>query len=339
MKHYGKSPVRISLCNGGDTDYYIKSMKWGNLINATLDTQNYICEVENKNHKNQINYTYINRFHNKNILYKIESLDQKNMYLNLLTTTIKEICPKFKGSIKIITNVPEKSGLGGSSSLVVSLIKALTKMQNEKITPEDIAKKAYKIERIILGIKGGYQDQWAAAFGGGVNYLEFKKDEVFIEPLWLHEKLMKQIEDNLLLFYLEPRTGNSSNTHEKLAKSFKKNKGENLKIMMERRDNVLKTRNALLKGDFLTFSSLLNEEQRKKDILNSNATTSKSRVLYNTAISAGALAGKISGAGEGGCAFFICKPEFQSKVIRNMESLGAKYIPIKLERLNKMGEI
>lgn len=338
MKFISNAPVRISLCNGGDTDYYIESMGWGNLINTSLLTHGYSCVVEPKN-QNYINYTYINRFHNKKSEYKINSAEQNNENISLLTETIKEIQPNFKGDIQITTNVPEKSGLGGSSSLVVSILKSLTKSQNKKLTPEEIAKLAYKIERINLGVKGGYQDQWAAAFGGGVNYLEFRKNNIFLEPLWLHEELMHLLETNLILFYLEPRMGDSGQTHAQLEKSFKTKHKESLEIMINRRKNVLKTRETLLKADLKTFANLLNEEQKNKELLNPSTTTSKSKILYDAAIEKGATAGKISGAGQGGCAFFIAEPKYQENIIKKLHELGAIHLPMKLERLNMMGSL
>ena len=173
--------------------------------------------------------------------------------------------------------------------------------------------------------------------GGGVNYLEFRKGNVFIEPLWLDEKLMQHLEESILLFYLEPRIGNSSQTHEKLEASFKRKKKETTKIMIARRDNVLKTRDCLLKGKIGEFARLLNEEQRKKELLNSNTITTKSKELYEIAISAGSVAGKISGTGEGGCAFFICSKSRQKTVIQALQQKGVIHLPLRLERLDKMG--
>ncbi len=259
MKFLGKSPVRISLCNGGDTDYYIKEMGWTNLINATLSSGFYNCIVESKNQK-FIDYSYKNNFSETGNFRRIFDLNDEEKDIKLITETIKEINPNFRGDIKVYTNVPEKSGLGGSTSLIVSLVKALIKTTKiENVTPEKIARIAYKIERINLGIKGGYQDQWAAAFSGGVNYLEFRKDKVFLEPLWLSEDLMKKLEDNLILFFIEPRKGNSGNVHEKLeARMKQKGKREDINTMLKRRENVLITREALLRGDFRKFSELLN---------------------------------------------------------------------------------
>ena len=338
MKFYGKAPVRISLCNGGDTDYYIDILKWTNLINATLDSHYYRCEIEEKQ-QDFIDYYYVNTFLRKKLHKRIENLN-KEKELTLITETIKKINPSFRGVIKMWTNVPEKSGLGGSSSLVVSLIKALVKtIKKEYITPEKIAKIAYEIERINLGIKGGYQDQWAAAFSGGVNYLEFKKNNVFIEPLWLSNSLMKRLEESIVLFFLEPRKGDSGNIHEQMEKKAKKKDKEDIKIILERRENVVKTRDALLRGDIKKFAELLNIEHKNKLKLVKGLLTPKANEIYSTAINNGAIAGKISGAGAGGCAFFINLNKNKKKFIKIIESTGCVYLPIKLQRLDSMGEI
>ncbi|MBI2671674.1 hypothetical protein HYX16_01955 [Candidatus Woesearchaeota archaeon] len=341
MKFYGRSPVRISLCNGGDTDYHIKDMGWSNLINATLSSGWYYSFLEEKK-QDSINFFYENRFSKTKNFHKIYDLDKTdNKSIELVRETIRQVNQNFKGDIKIITNVPEKSGLGGSSSFVVSLIKALIKTTKQKnVTPEKIARLGYFIEREKLGIKGGYQDQWAASFGGGVNYLEFKKDNVFLEPLWLSERLMQKLENNLVLFFIEPRKGDSGNIHKELEEKLKKdNKKESLNIMLQRRENVLKTREALLRGNMKQFALLLNYEQESKEKLLSNFLTPKTQSLHYEALSYGASAGKISGAGSGGCAFYIYEKNDKSNFIKKMSSLGCINIPLRLERLNKMGEI
>jgi len=340
MRFYGKSPVRISLCNGGDTDYYIKEMGWTNLINATLHSGFYSCAIETKN-QNFIDYSYKNGFSKTGNFRRIYNLDSEEIDIKIITETLKQIAPNFRGEIKMYTNVPEKSGLGGSSTLVVSLIKALVKVMNiQNITPEKIARMAYDIERIKLGIKGGYQDQWAAAFSGGVNYLEFRNQNIFIEPLWLSESLMKKLEDNLVLFFVEPRKGDSGNVHAKLeARMKQKGKKEDIDMMLKRRENVLKTREALLKGDLKSFAELLNTEQKSKEMLMKDLLTQKTKKIYDEAIANGAIAGKISGAGSGGCAFFLYDKKDKNKFIKKMSELGCINLPLKIQRLNTMGEI
>jgi D-glycero-alpha-D-manno-heptose-7-phosphate kinase len=339
MKFYAKSPVRISLCNGGDTDYYIKEMGWTNLINATLDSGFYSCSVEEKK-QNFIDYSYKNMFSRTGNFRRIYDLSSEEKDIKIITETIKKISPDFKGEIKMFTNVPEKSGLGGSSTLIVSLIKALIKAKNIKMTPDEIAWTAYDIERIKLGIKGGYQDQWAAAFSGGVNYLEFRNKKVFIEPLWLSEILMRKLEDNLVLFFMEPRKGDSGNIHAKLeARMKQKGKKEDINMMLKRRENVAVTREALLNGDLKKFSELLNIEQKSKEILMKDLLTQKTKKIYDAAIANGAIAGKISGAGSGGCAFFVYDKKDKNKFIKKMNEFGCINLPLKLQRMNSMGEI
>ena len=140
MKFYGKAPIRISLCNGGDTDYYIKAMGWGNLINATLSSFGYSCILEPNKESNK-KYYYTNIFIKKQYHAVIKNIyKNKNDNIKLVTEAIRIINPAFRGDVRIITNIPEKSGLGGSSSLVVSLIKALLKSKNEyNVTPEELS--------------------------------------------------------------------------------------------------------------------------------------------------------------------------------------------------------
>jgi len=338
MKIITTAPVRISMCNSGDTDYYIKELGWSNIINATIANMGYRCTLVPKKQKG-ITYTYSNTFMKKRETYAIDDMNNIQKNTEIITETIKHMNPHFTGDITITTNVPERSGLGGSSALMVTLIKALAKTQQvKKMIPEEIARTAYAIERKKMKINGGYQDQWAAAFGGGVNYLEFSKGGVFLEPLWLHEKGMRKLESHLALFFTEPRNGTSGDMHNELEKQLKKSKEETKEIMIKKRMNVSKTREAILRGDIKNLAGLLKKEQEYKIQLSSKVNTAKTDEIYNTALKYGALAGKVSGAGNGGCAFFILdKKKDKKKFIKKMCDHGCIHLPIKLQRLNHMG--
>ena len=199
MKVICRVPVRINLANGGDTDYYIKEAGWGCVVNATLSSHFYEVELNEDNNFKMDIVDYFDYAHNMNRTYK---LDSDFSELDLLKASLKETGFNGRNSFVSRTNVPMQSGLGGSSSVCVAILSAIKHYRNEQISPHEIASMAYSIERNRLNVPGGYQDQYAAAFGAGFNYMEFRNDGVSVENLNLSDEVIEKLEKNLVLYYI-----------------------------------------------------------------------------------------------------------------------------------------
>lgn len=222
------------------------------------------------------------------------------------------------------SDAPPGSGLGSSSTLVVCLIALFRKYHNLPLTDYDIADLAYQIERVDMAIKGGKQDQYAATFGG-FNFIEFYKDATIVNPLRIDPDVLNELDYNLLLCYTG-KTRLSSNIIDTQVKNYKDNNIEVVAAMNELKQITLDLKNALLRGKLNDFGALLNEAWRNKKKMADQITTFKIDELYETAMSNGALGGKITGAGGGGYMFFYCPCNTKRKVAQSLEMLGAQIV-------------
>lgn len=210
-------------------------------------------------------------------------------------------------SFKITSHVdsPKGSGLGTSSTLVVSILGAFAEWLKLPLGEYDIARLAYEIERIDLGMAGGKQDQYAATFGG-FNYMEFLPDDkVIVNPLRIHQRYQDELAHNLLLYYTET-SHVSAKIIEGQISNVKANNTTSIEAMHRLKQQAAQMKETLLRGDIDGIGELLEvgwEEKKKtaRDISNSLLEN-----IYNAAIGAGATGGKVSGAGGGGFMFFYC---------------------------------
>jgi D-glycero-alpha-D-manno-heptose-7-phosphate kinase len=202
-------------------------------------------------------------------------------------------------------NTPTSSGLGtsGVMNLVwLSLISQIKLKRKEGIkfsTKKELAEKVYDLEQ-AMGIVGGKQDQYAAAFGG-INFLEFKGDKVSITPLKLPDKIIKELEEKLVLVYTgKPHFAGSTNKN--MIDNIKKGKGvENL---IRIRDIAKEMKNALLNKNLDKFSELMNEETENRIKLHKNVLPLRASKFIKMGLENGASSAKICGSGNGGSILF-----------------------------------
>lgn len=315
-----RTPFRISFFGGG-TDYPVHYKKYGGAVLAS--SINKYC---------YINCRYLPPFfkHKHHIVYsKIE-----------LTKNISEIQhPSVRETLRYMDvkkgveihhdgDLPARAGLGTSSSFTVGLLNALYALKGKMVTKRQLALDAIHIEQNLIKENVGSQDQITAAFGG-FNKIEFDCDEEFrVQPITLTEGKYKLLQDHMMLFF----TG-FSRTASDIAK-------EQIKKTPDRKKELTRMREMVDEGvdilngnnlDLLDFGKLLHENWMIKRRLTSKITTPAVDKIYNDAISAGALGGKLLGAGGGGFILFFVEPERQQSVMKKMKNL--LYVPFKFEKL------
>jgi len=333
LKTICRTPVRINLANGGDTDYYLKEIGWGCVVNVTLSSHFYEFAINDDEDATLDIVDYFDYIANPNRTYRLESDVSE---LDLLKATMKELDVDVKNSFFLRTNVPMQSGLGGSSALNVAMISALLQKKGESIDPHKIAALSYDIERKRMNVPGGYQDQYASAYGSGFNYMEFRKDGVNVNKMELNEDVIEKLEKNLLLFYIAKRKFSGSRMHDLQKESAEKNAGKIKELLIEKRGNVLKIKDALLSGDLDSFGKLLLKEGQIKTKLTGTGNEFFESVMA-LALENGALGGKISGAGSGGCMFFYV-PDEKIEGFRNaIASTGAVELNYRFQRSYEPG--
>ena len=327
-----RCPARISLGNGGDTDYYIKEIGWGCIINVTLSTLSTECKIIDNGERAIIYRDSHTNTVEKNILQNLRLDGSKQ---DLIKATISYLHPYFNKTIEIHTNIPRESGFGGSSALNVALVLALLKEKEELTNPEELARIAYHIERKILQIEGGYQDQWTAAYGRGINLMIFKNKKVEVIPVKMTPEGVRKLEENSLLVYFSPRTKSGKEIHRDQEKKVQENAEEIKGIMIEKRENTQKIKEALETNQFEIFAQCLNKDWELKQKLSGKIAIRDE--IYNIAIENGALGGRLCGAGSGGAYYFYCKDGAKEQVLKALQPFIQKEILFKIQRADEYG--
>lgn len=214
-------------------------------------------------------------------------------------------------------DAPIGSGLGSSSTLVVAMIKAFVELLNLPYDDYEIANLAFQIERIDCGLKGGRQDQFSAAYGG-FNFMEFYADnKTIVNSLRIKSWIISELEASLILFF----TGVSRESATIISEQSKniENQTDNaLNAMHGLKNEAVSMKESLLRGDFRGVVNSMRqgwENKKRSAEMVSNAYIDE---IYQAAIGAGALAGKISGAGGGGFMLFFVNPAYRLDVIRTL---------------------
>ena len=218
------------------------------------------------------------------------------------------------------SDAPAGSGLGTSSTMVVAILGAFASWLNLPLGEYEIAHLAYEIERIELGLAGGKQDQYAAAFGG-FNFIEFHQDNhVIVNPLRVRTSIINELQCSLLLYY----TGVSRDSATIISEQMR-NVATNLTVSVEAmhalKEDTTRMKEHLLKGDLLAFATVLGHSWLAKKMMSSVITNPQIDNAFQTAIAAGARSGKVSGAGGGGFIMFMIDPSRREEVNRALSRL------------------
>jgi len=303
-----KAPLRLGLAGGGTdiSDYY--NLYGGFVLNATIDMYAY-CSIEpDESNKIYFNAADIDKQEKYSSCEKLPLSASLPLHCGIYNRIVSNFNLK-PLSFKMTTysDAPPGSGLGSSSTMVVTIIKAFTEWLNLPLGEYDIAALAYKIEREDIGLSGGKQDQYAATFGG-FNFMEFYKDDrVIVNPLRLKRWIRNELEASLILFYTGVSRDSANIINEQIRHAQNGDK-KNIESMHELKNQAIIMKEALLKGDFSGFSNcLLNGWLAKKNAA-SCISNSFLDELYQYAIENGAKSAKISGAGGGGFMMIYCNP-------------------------------
>lgn len=304
-----KTPYRISFFGGG-SDYpsWYKN-NGGIVLSTTIDKYIYIsCRHLPPffEHKYRIVWS------------KIETVKRLN---EIKHNAVKEILKYYnitKGlEIHYDGDLPARSGMGSSSAFVVGLMNLLNHFQKKKIPKKNLALSSIYFEQKVLKDIVGSQDQVAATYGG-FNKILFSKRQTFqVQPLSCKKSILNQLNNNLLLVY----TGIKRTAH-KIAKSYVDKLDNSKKIYItEIIQLVREAENAIISNNLNDFGKLLHESWLLKKELSSSISNSHIDTIYNTAISNGALGGKLLGAGGGGFLLLYVPQKYQTKLIKKLGKL------------------
>jgi len=223
-------------------------------------------------------------------------------------------------SVFMASEVPSGTGLGSSSAVAVALVKGLSTLVGRRLDKAEVAEAACRIELEELGMPIGRQDQYASAFGG-LNSICFDTAGVRVEPMAIALDTLRRLETSTLLFH----TGLGHDSSKLLGEQKKRTEagtGRTLEALHTIKANAIETREALLAGDTDRVGEILARSWEAKKVVNEGVSNPTIDAAYSAAREAGALGGKIAGAGAGGFLLVYCIPERQAAVTRALHALG-----------------
>ncbi len=304
-----KTPLRLGLAGGG-TDVSPYSEQFGGyVLNATISMYAH-CTIEVTNN-GLVEFYAADRkesFESKAVEHlKIDG--NLDLHKGVYNRVVKDFNNGKPLSFRMTTysDAPAGSGLGSSSTLVVTILNTFVEWLKLPLGEYDLAHLAYEIERHDIGLSGGKQDQYAAAFGG-FNFMEFYEDDrVIVNPLRIKKWIMDELEASMLLFF----TGvsrESAHIIDEQTKNVTEKKEKSVQAMHELKADALVMKEALLKGDIRRFGEFLSKSWEAKKKMAQTITNDRIDHIYEDALGAGAIAGKISGAGGGGFMMLMMDP-------------------------------
>ena len=296
--HYrARAPLRIGLAGGGtDVDPYATE-KGGIVLNTTINRYAY-CTIR----PTDDGIAFVHSQENGDSVANLGDGPLKLNKHELAEGVANHFGIKDGFSMDLHSEAPPGSGLGGSSTVIVSIISAVCKWRGCEMSGMDMAKLAYHLERKELGLKGGRQDQYAAVFGG-FNLMRFNGDDVSVESVPVAQDVINELQSRTLLCYTG-KSRESANVIESQVKAYKE--GSNEKALDASKVIAKDMAKAIEKGDITQAGELLHTSWEYKKQFSSKITNPVINAMYEKAMEAGAIGGKVSGAGGGGFMFFIC---------------------------------
>jgi len=318
-----KAPLRLGLAGGG-TDVEPYCSEFGGLVlNATIDMYAY-CSIEVTEDD-----TIVFEAPDRGEVVKLKSSKQLpidgvlDLHKGVYNRIIKDFNNNQPLSFKMTTysDAPAGSGLGSSSTMVVAMLKAYVEWLNLPLGEYDIARFAFVIERIDIGLSGGKQDQYAAAFGG-FNFMEFyDQDRVIVNPLRIKNWIIDELESSMIL-YFTGTSRESANIIEEQARNAKEKNEKSMKATHQIKEDALVMKETILKGDMKLFAKTLGKSWEAKKKMALSISNKMIDDVYTKAMEAGAYAGKVSGAGGGGFMMFVVEPTKRLDVIKTLNEEG-----------------
>lgn len=312
-----RTPFRMSFFGGGTDMKDFFTEHGGAVISTTFDKYCYVIVRHLPRffeYSTELSYSRIER------VISIDDIEHPAIRNAMKMLDMHELRLTYEADL------PARSGLGTSSSFAVGMLNAFYALKGKYADKKRLADDAIYLERILCNEAGGWQDQIAASFGG-FNRINFNKDGTYdVYPLIIHPDRKKQLDDNLIMFFTG-FTRFSSDMQKANAKGYHDKTKQLLEMLdlVDQAQKVLTDKNA----DLDDFGRMLDHTWKLKRQTGGAITTNSIDALYQRGIDAGALGGKLLGAGGGGFLVFYVQPEKKKTVKEAMKDL--LYVPFHFE--------
>ena len=308
-----RSPLRISMGGGGtDVPSYYQEHE-GFLLAAAINRYVYVTVMRPFTEGIYLKYSEIEQVKNVS--------EVKHPIIREVLADLKLRTPQIE--ITTLADIPSGTGLGSSGSFTTALIKALYAHYRKNIHPQQLAELACQIEIEKLGEPIGKQDQYIAAYGGISEFTFHKDGSVSSAPLNLSVQTVHDLEDNLVLFFTGISRSAGSILKDQVDKS-KANDNSMIDNLHFTKNLGLRSKAALLKNDTRNFGELMHEHWEHKKSRSNGMSNEFIDDAYNKALKAGAVGGKLVGAGGGGFLMFYANDK--EKLRNKMSEIGLEEV-------------
>lgn len=312
-----RAPFRISFAGGGTDFPSFYEQEPGRVFSTAIDKYVYVVV----NRKRPILHQGIDDDGRYRIRLSyatteyVQSVDQ--LKHPIVREALKFLDLDIPMDIATMADVPSGTGLGSSGTFSVALLHALHLIKGENPGPEQLANEAAHIEINVLGRPVGKQDHYAAAFGG-LNSIQFRSDQVVeVDPVSLDKLAIQHVFENLLLVY----TGQSRDSGVVLTEQ-QENIKHRMAQLLEIKGHAVRLETLVREAcDIRLFGEILHQTWIQKRQLANSISSSSIDIFYDQAMAAGAIGGKICGAGGGGFLLLVVEPEFRKAVMKTLTGL------------------
>lgn len=327
MKIRSKAPLRLGFAGGGSDVSPYSDLYGGYVLNATINLAAY-CTIEPLHlpvvQVNALESGVCTEVPLGTGPFNSGAILIDGVYRRILQDYGPVPAPGF--SITTYNDAPAGSGLGTSSTMVVCILKCFAEWMNIPLGDYELARMAYEIERKELLLAGGKQDQYAAAFGG-FNFMEFlPSDLVIVNPLRVKDWIIEELEATMLL-YFTGRSREGAAIIEKQQQATRSGDKVAVEAMHRIRQSAIDMKLALLHGDMQAFARIIGEAWEDKKKMADTITNPMIQEAFDVAMAAGAISGKVSGAGGGGFMMLMVPPERKYQIAQALAKLPGRVVP------------
>ena len=318
-----RAPVRISFSGGGsDLTYYFVDRP-GAVLSTTVALYCHATLIPRADEEIHIYSEDLDSYEQYSSLIDLLSSDSRG----LLRAVILVIKPTYGFDLYVRSDFPVGSGLGGSSAVATAVVAAFNEMRLDRWTTYEVAELAFQAERVCFGVAGGWQDQYASAFGG-FNLIELDEKKNLVHAIRMEPAILNELEECLIL--CDSRIKHDSGVlHQKQKEAYSQN--SNAGDVSAMVDLCRQMHKHLIRGELLDFGRNLDTSWQLKRSLSTAISSPEIDAIYDAARNAGATGGKLLGAGAGGFFLFFVQPQYRQKVSDALRKYNCKISSFRFE--------
>lgn len=320
-----RAPLRIGLAGGGTDVSPYSDVYGGCILNTTINMFAYTT-IETRL-DGQINFEALD-------IDKSFSSSESNflsldgellLHKAIYNRIVKDFNQNKPLSINVITysDAPPGSGLGSSSTMVVSILAAYRELLKLPLGEYDLAHLAYEIEREDCNLSGGKQDQYAATFGG-VNFMEFYGDRVLVNPLRIRPDILNELESQMILYFTGISRDSGKIIEDQIQAASDKDDNKSLESLHKVKQHAFEMKECLLRNDIEGMSDILRSSWEAKKGTSSSISNSHIESVSDLVINNGAKSLKLSGAGGGGFMMIFAEPTLKLPLMKLLAETGGQ---------------